>query len=149
MAVTAMLSHVGVCVSDLAASKLFYSRVFGFEETYSRRVGNDFARLMQRPSLDVEVCVLTLGRQRIELVHHYSPDPVVEPVRATNTIGYTHVAIYVPDVAATAALAEHHGGRVLWETHTELDVAGEHREYLYVMDPDSVRIELIRGLPLG
>ncbi|MFE5029910.1 VOC family protein [Streptomyces sp. NPDC056656] len=150
MAATARLSHVGICVTDVERARRFYCELFGFEETYSRKVsGEEFARLMQRPSLDVQVTVLTLGPQKIELVHHFSPPPVVEPLRSTNTVGFTHAAIYVSDVKATAERVEELGGSALWDTYTRTDVQGEIREYMYIMDPDQVRIELIRGELLG
>lgn len=146
----AVLGHTGICVADMDTSRRFYCELFGFEETYSRKVtGAEFARLMQRPSLDVQVAVLALGDKRIELVHHFSPPPIVEPLRSTNTVGLTHFAFYVPDVKASAETAELLGGSVLWETYTKIDVQGETREYLYITDPDGVRIELIRGHLLG
>jgi catechol 2,3-dioxygenase-like lactoylglutathione lyase family enzyme len=146
----AALSHIGICVTDVERSRRFYCDLFGFEETYSRVVNDDrFARLMQSPRWNVEVVVLALGGQRIELVHHFDPPPNVEPMRSTNTVGYTHIAMYVPQVRATAEQAEQLGGTALWETHLEIDVNGELREYMYITDPDDVRIELIRGQALG
>ena len=61
----------------------------------------------------------------------------------------TDTAIYVPDVRGTAERAVQLGGKALWETYLEVDVNGETREYMYIMDPDDVRIELIRGQALG
>jgi glyoxylase I family protein len=102
----AMLSHLGICVTDVDRSRRFYCELFGFKETYSRVVNDDrFARLMQSPSWNVEVVMLTLGDKRIELVHHFDPPPNVDPVRTTNTVGYTHTAIYVPEVRGTAERA--------------------------------------------
>jgi catechol 2,3-dioxygenase-like lactoylglutathione lyase family enzyme len=47
----AMLSHLGICVTDVDRSRRFYCELFGFQETYSRVVHDDrFARLMQSPS---------------------------------------------------------------------------------------------------
>ena len=146
----ATLSHIGICVTDVDRSRRFYCELFGFKETYSRVVNDDrFARLMQSPRWNVEVVMLTLGDKRIELVHHFDPPPRVDPLRPTNTVGYTHTAIYVPDVRGTAERAVELGGKALWETYLEVDVNGETREYMYIMDPDDVRIELIRGQALG
>jgi catechol 2,3-dioxygenase-like lactoylglutathione lyase family enzyme len=145
-----MLSHFGICVTDLDRSRTFYRELFGFQETYARQVtGDQFARLMQRPSLDVEVVMLTLADKRIELIHHYAPPAVKQPIRPTNTVGLMHVAMYVPDVKATATAAADLGGVALWDTYLQIDVQGETREYMYVLDPDEVRIELIRGAALG
>jgi catechol 2,3-dioxygenase-like lactoylglutathione lyase family enzyme len=146
----AMLSHIGICVTDVERSRRFYCELFGFEQTYSRVVNDDrFARLMQNPQWNVEVVMLALDGKRIELVHHFEPPPNVEPMRSTNTVGYTHIAMHVPDVRGTAERAVQLGGTARWDTHLEIDVNGELREYMYITDPDDVRIELIRGKALG
>jgi hypothetical protein len=134
--VPAVFSHFGICVRNL-------------DETYGRAVGDDFARLMQRPSLDSYICILALGDRRVELIHHNTPPARVDPLRPTNVVGLTHMAIYVPDLEPAAQLVEQYGGKPLRETHTRIDVDGDTREYMTVLDPNEVRIELIRGLPLG
>ncbi|MEV6927357.1 VOC family protein [Dactylosporangium sp. NPDC051485] len=147
--VVARLSHFGICVADLDRSKRFYTGAFGFQETYSRVVGNDFARLMQRLTYDVEICIMSLDGRLIELIHHRTPPASVEPLRPTNTVGLTHVAIYVPEVKPAMRRVDEFGGRALPDTFTRLVVNGEEREYVCVLDPDEVRIELIQGMPLG
>jgi catechol 2,3-dioxygenase-like lactoylglutathione lyase family enzyme len=143
-----LMTHVGIAVRDLEASKRFYADTFGFEETYRRDIGPAFAPLLGLSEVAGEIAMLRLGDKLIELIGH-DPRPEGTAEKAMNALGFTHMAFNVPDVQEVGKRLEANGGRVNWDTKLDLQVGDEDREYLFCRDPDGNHIELIRGTPLG
>jgi len=142
------MSHVTLCVTDLERSTRFYVDTFGFDAPYRRAAGDDFAPLLGLPTLDLELVMLHLGEQRLELVcHRAAPHPRTEA--PMNTVGFTHIAFYVPDIDEACARVEAYGGTVDAAHRIKTTVHGEQREYAFVRDPDGNRVELIKGSVLG
>jgi lactoylglutathione lyase len=144
-----VMTHLTLCVRDLAASTRFYTQAFGFEVTYRREAGDDFAPLLGLPSLDLELVMLKLGDQRIELVGHRASPPHPRPDTAMNTVGFTHLAFNVPDIGEASRRIEAHGGTMSADRRITVTVHGEKREYAFATDPDGNRVELIQGTVLG
>jgi catechol 2,3-dioxygenase-like lactoylglutathione lyase family enzyme len=143
------IHHFTLCVRDLDKSTRFYVDTFGFEATLRKKAAGDFGKLMGVAVFEVELVMLRLGDWRLELVEHHGT-PAHERIESpTNTVGYTHVAFYVTDVSAAAAVIEANGGTIDRDTWTSTSVNGESREYLFTRDPDGNRIELIKGSVLG
>lgn len=132
-------SHVGLCVSDLERSLVFYRDGLGFAERKRLDVAGDAAEtLLALSDLDLRAVFLERDGLRIELLHYDSPGQrgSGEP-RPMNALGLTHLAMRVDDLDAAVAAVEQAGGRVLRATRT--------RSAIFVTDPDGTRIELVAG----
>jgi catechol 2,3-dioxygenase-like lactoylglutathione lyase family enzyme len=138
---TAVVNHIGHCVSDLERSKRFYVGVFGFQpwfEISPPDQGSD--RLLGlRPPMGMTASYLTLGDVVLELLAFRDLEVVrADPPRTMNQIGLTHFSFAVDDIPATCALVTEHGGSLLPDT--DIGVA------VFVRDPDGQLLEL---LPAG
>ena len=143
------IHHFTLCVRDLERSIRFYVDTFGFEPSLRKKAAGDFGKVMGVADFEVELVMLGLGDWRLELVEHHGSPAHSRIETPTNTIGFTHFAFYVDDVAAAAAAIEANGGAIDRDTWTSTSVNGETREYLFTRDPDGNRIELIKGSVLG
>jgi catechol 2,3-dioxygenase-like lactoylglutathione lyase family enzyme len=144
---TYLPSHLGMCVSDLDRSLRFYCDGLGFEKADRHQLASD-----QLPGLEknLEVrddVVLTLqiierGDLRIELLEFSEPGVVGSPTQRRNQLGLTHLAFFVDDVDVAAERMLEHGALVLDDTRANLGT-----DVVFLMDPDGVRIQLVRGAP--
>ena len=140
-------SHVGICVSDLGRSLRFYCDGLGFET--AERYELDSASLpgLER-SLEVRDDVVLTSQLivrdglRIELLKFHEPGVVGAPSQRRNQLGLTHLCFYVDNVDSAAERMLEHGGLVLDQTRSNLGT-----DIVFLMDPDGVRIELMRGVP--
>src|SRR5262245_42931730 len=138
-------SHVGICVSDLDRSMRFYCGGLGFEPV--ERYDLDSATLpgLER-ALEVRADVVMTSQMierdglRIELLKLDEPGVVGTPSQHRNQRGLTHLCLFVDDVDAAAERLLEFGAFVLDETRASIGA-----EILFVMDPDGVRVELMRG----
>ncbi|MCB1006600.1 MAG: VOC family protein [Acidimicrobiales bacterium] len=138
------LSHVGVCVSDIAASTRFYCEALGFERAESFEVGDEFAGLMELAPVRLASQFLRRGDQAVELLHFAAPGVDGDRSRRPlNHLGLTHLCFHVDDVDSVAEAIEAAGGAVLTGTRTTL--AGGALDFVYCTDPDGTRIELMKG----
>ena len=67
-----VVSHIGICVSDLDRSRRFYEGL-GFEERFSHRVGAEFATLMEIEGVDMQSVMLARDGVTIELLGSAAP----------------------------------------------------------------------------
>ena len=124
--------HTMLRVGDLQRSIAFYTQVLGM----------DLLRTTQRPDQKYDLAFVGYGgnpsQAEIELTYNYGVDRY-EPGSA-----YGHVAIGVPDVAATCAALRDKtqalGGAV---TREPGPVKGGTTVIAFVTDPDGYKIELI------
>ena len=144
-----VMSHLTLCVRDLDASTRFYIEAFGFEVTYGRSAGDEFAPLMGMAGFDVELVMMRKNGFRMELVGYRAPAPHARPDTPTNTLGFTHIAFNVPDVDEALRRIETHGGTVLADRRVSVTLGGEKRDYAFATDLDGTRIEVIKGAILG
>ena len=142
---TLRLSHIGICVRDLARARHFYCAGLGFRERGALAVsGEEAATLLELPGVALEAVYLERDGVVIELLHFARPgtEGPAEP-RAMNQLGLTHLSLRVDDLAAALAAAESAGGRPLPHTRTfsERFRAGA----VFLTDPDGTRIELVQS----
>ncbi|GIW43350.1 MAG: glyoxalase [Candidatus Binatia bacterium] len=139
------LTHIGLCVSELARARRFYIEGLGFQEVSSLEVkGEPAATLLQIPDVDLEAVYLERDGFRVELLHYRVPGSMdASGPRQMNLRGLTHLSFQVDDVAATADRLVALGGRPLPETRVEMFPFGV--VAMFVLDPDGTRIELVRG----
>ena len=136
-------SHVGLCVSDLVASRRFYCEGLGFTPADGLELTS--AALDGLPaSLEVEGPVsltsqfVTLGDLKIELLAFDEPAVAGQPSPRRNQRGLTHLSFWVDDVDASARHLTECGGTVLEDTRSNLGI-----DVVFLADPDGVRVELM------
>jgi catechol 2,3-dioxygenase-like lactoylglutathione lyase family enzyme len=138
------LTHVGICVSDLARSLRFYRDLLGFRQEHELEVaGEPSDTLLGLKGVALEAVYLTRDGVRIELLRFASPPPPPRHARAMNEPGLTHLSFRVADLDATLAALRAAGERVLDETLIRIPAAGA--AACMVVDPDGQRIELVQA----
>jgi methylmalonyl-CoA epimerase len=126
------IDHLGIAVRSLDAALGFYREQLGFAASPRETVEQE----------KVSVVMLPAGGPRIELLEATGPDSVIAKFIEKRGEGLHHVALKVPDLAATVERLKAHGARLLNEPRAG---AGGH---LYVfVHPSStggVLLELIQ-----
>lgn len=140
-AVQYIVSHIGICVSDLERSLRFYCDGLGFTRAEQHAIGNEFADALEVPR-DVVLTSQFITREglSIELLHYQSPAAHGRPSETRNQLGLTHLSFVVDDLDRAAERLVECGGKLLETTVTKQE--GIH--LLFVSDPDGVRVELMR-----
>jgi catechol 2,3-dioxygenase-like lactoylglutathione lyase family enzyme len=138
-----LLTHLGICVSDLERSVAFYRNVFGFVET--GRIEPDVeatSRILEIADAKLQAVYLERDGWRIELLYYASPGHTgsAEP-RPLNQLGLTHLSFRVSDMAALLARVEAAGGSI--REDSRIAIRDGASSALFVLDPDGTRIELI------
>ena len=138
-----VLSHVGVCVSDVEASTRFYCEALGFDAAEAFDVGDEFGPLMELDGVQLHSQFLRRDGQAIELLSFATPEPGGTKERRPMTqFGLTHLCFRVDDVEAVAEAVAAHGGTVL--DHTRTTLADGALDFVYCTEPDCVRPEPMR-----
>lgn len=130
------IDHLGVAVRSVDTALKFYREQLGMAVSLREQVAEE----------KVNVAMLPVGESRIELLEPTGPDSVIGKFLEKRGEGLHHVALRVPDLAATTARLRAAGARLLNEPRAG---AGGH---LYVfVHPDStggVLLELIQEQPI-
>jgi catechol 2,3-dioxygenase-like lactoylglutathione lyase family enzyme len=136
-----MLTHIGVCVSDMERSRAFYCDVLGFEEVGDLNVnGEPTDTLLDLKEVELFATYLERDGFRIELLTFASPGHIGSTeARAMNQLGFTHFSLRVADLDAICAAIERAGGRILQHTRRDMGPA----RVVMAVDPDGIRLELI------
>jgi catechol 2,3-dioxygenase-like lactoylglutathione lyase family enzyme len=140
-------SHVGICVSNLDRSVRFYCDGLGFEpidrlELDSASMPGLDRALEVRADVAITSAFVERDGVRLELIEFRNPRPVGSPSARRNQLGLTHLCVFVADVDAAAERLLQYGGLVLDPTRQNVGT-----DVVFVMDPDGVRVELLRGAP--
>jgi shikimate kinase/catechol 2,3-dioxygenase-like lactoylglutathione lyase family enzyme len=141
----ARVSHVGVCVSDPDRALRFWRDGLGFVPTHSFEVGAEFGRLMELDGVALRSQFLRRDGVTVELLHFTTPPAGGDGARRpVNRLGFTHLSVRVADVDAAAARVTQAGGTVLHDTRTTLGEGAGLMDFVYCIDPDGTRVELMR-----
>jgi catechol 2,3-dioxygenase-like lactoylglutathione lyase family enzyme len=141
-----MLTHIGICVSDLARARAFYTQVLGLKEVGGlETTGETVDQLLGLGDVDLEAVYLERDGFRLELLHFRSPghQGSARPPRPMNLLGLTHLSLRVADLAEICRRIEAAGGRILRETWHEHAERGT--RVCMGTDPDGLRLELIEA----
>jgi catechol 2,3-dioxygenase-like lactoylglutathione lyase family enzyme len=139
------LSHIGICVTDLEASVVFYRDALGFSELSRLEVsGSEPERLLELKDVALHAVYLERDGTRIELLHFDSPGETGGPgPRPVNQTGLTHLSFRVTSLDDTIAAVESRGGQVL--ESTRIQSPRYETSAIFVTDPDGLRIELLES----
>lgn len=97
------IDHLGIAVRSLDAALQFYELQLGFAVGSRETVEQE----------KVKVAMLPAGASRIELLEATEPDSVIARFIEKRGEGLHHVAIKVPDLAATVERLKTQGARLL------------------------------------
>ena len=138
---SAVINHVGCCVTDLKRARRFYEGALGFR--YERELrppeGISSQLLAIPPPLGLTAVYLLHGEFTLELLHYDrqgNPEPRRRPL---NEPGLTHISITVDNMGDVLDAVPRFGGRVRTETNIGVGV--------FVEDPDGQLIELLSAPP--
>jgi catechol 2,3-dioxygenase-like lactoylglutathione lyase family enzyme len=142
-----VLSHRGICVSDLEASLRFYQEALGFEPYQDHGIveGPDMDKTMEISGVRLRAVMLKRpDGPVIELLHFLQP-PATGPRERRSTLQYglVHISFYVNDIDAWAKRIADAGGTV--HEHTRAQFEHNDTTLLYCTDPDGVRVELMKS----
>jgi catechol 2,3-dioxygenase-like lactoylglutathione lyase family enzyme len=134
--VTANWWHVGLTVSDMDRSLIFYRDVVGLELTADdHHLDNRafFDPLTNNPGSQLRVAWLTDGKFILQLVQYLAKGgETLSPLH--NKVASPHLSFLVPDVHAKRAEIEARGDVIITS-----QVIGDRS--FYVVDPDGVPVE--------
>ncbi|MDG2111819.1 MAG: VOC family protein [Actinomycetota bacterium] len=139
---TKTLLHVGLTVTDMAASVKFYRDVVAMT-VKSEFVGrNDwFDELTDNPGAELSVTHMRLGSYELQLIEYLAAG-LSEPAQlAHNRVGSPHMCFLVTDVDAKFAEVSARGDVTI--TSGVIDIAAGARSF-YVNDPDGVPVEFVQ-----
>jgi catechol 2,3-dioxygenase-like lactoylglutathione lyase family enzyme len=136
-------SHLGMCVSDLDASRRFYCEGLGFTAAdglaLSSRDLDGLDRSLEVPGpATITSQFISLSDLKIELLGFTEPPVHGAPSQQRNQIGLTHLSFWVDDVEAAAARLTEFGGTILDGTRSNPGI-----DIVFLADPDGVRVELM------
>jgi catechol 2,3-dioxygenase-like lactoylglutathione lyase family enzyme len=136
--VASVVSHVGLCVSDAAASQSFYENVFGFTYRNTLKVEDGPAARLLRvsPPVGLTAVYLELEGFVLELLHFDREGNDPARPRSFTEPGLTHLSFGTADIGATCQLVVAHGGQVLEDTSLGTTA-------VLVRDPDGQLLELL------
>lgn len=97
------IDHLGIAVRSLDAALQFYEQQLGFTVGQRETVEQE----------KVKVAMLPAGGPRIELLEATSPDSVIAKFIEKRGEGLHHVALKVPNLAATVDRLKAQGARLL------------------------------------
>lgn len=97
------IDHLGIAVRSLDAALEFYEKQLGLEVGLRETVEQE----------RVHVAMLPAGASRIELLEATGPDSVIAKFIEKRGQGLHHVAVKVPDLAATVERLKSGGARLL------------------------------------
>jgi catechol 2,3-dioxygenase-like lactoylglutathione lyase family enzyme len=136
-----VINHVGICVSDLERSRLFYQEVLGFELLREVDAPDEVTTKLAdlAPPVGLKAVFLERDGFVLEVLYFAAAGANVPPrPRVMNDLGLTHISFSVDDVEVTVAKAVEHGGRVLENTQIDIGFGNS----IMICDPDGQRLEL-------
>lgn len=96
--------HVGISVRNLDESVKFYTEVLGMEEGLRvSHKGETISRVVAVEDAEVDVCYVTKGNHRLELIEYKHKDQAKlnTDYKSQDDPGLVHIAFIVDDVEAT------------------------------------------------
>ena len=131
------IDHLGVAVKSVAAAKKFYE-LLGLPVVGEEVVEHERVR----------VAMVPLGESRIELLEPTSDDSVVARFLARRGEGLHHVALRVPDIAATVDRLKSAGMKFVTD-EIKIGAGGHLYVFVHPSSTGGVLVELCEDPPQG
>ena len=132
-----VVTHVGLCVTDLERARRFYTEALGF--TFERDLKPDDNLTGQLLGIETPVRLtavyLTLGDFTLELLHYDRPGNPSFRERVMNEPGLTHLSITSDDLPGILERVPGLGGEVIEASNLGMAVM--------VRDPDGQLVEIL------
>ncbi|MDH3731290.1 MAG: VOC family protein [Acidimicrobiia bacterium] len=139
---TKVLLHVGLTVTDMTASVMFYRDVVGMTVKSEFVGANDwFDELTNNPGAELSVTHLCLGTYELQLIEYLAGGHDEPAEIAHNRVGSPHMCFLVTDVDAKFTELTGRGDVTITSGVTDI-VAGARS--FYVADPDGVPVEFVQ-----
>lgn len=139
---TKTLLHVGLTVTDIAASVAFYRDIVGMTVSSEFVGSNDwFDDLTNNPGAELSVTHLRLGNYELQLIEYLAGGHQEPAQLGHNRVGSPHMCFLVTDVEAKFAAVTERGDVTI--TSGVTDIAAGARSF-YVDDPDGVPVEFVQ-----
>ena len=93
--------HVGISVRNLEESVKFYTEILGMQEDIrAYHKGETISRVVAVENTEVEVCYVTKGKHRLELIEYKNKDKAKlnYTYKSQDDPGLVHIAFIVDDV---------------------------------------------------
>ena len=132
-----VVTHVGLCVTDLERARRFYTEALGFTFASDLKPPDDATGKLLgiEPPVGLTAVYLTLGAFTLELLHYdRGGNPDFRP-RVMNEPGLTHLSITADDLPGTLERVRARGGEVIESSNLGAAVL--------VRDPDGQIVELL------
>jgi LAO/AO transport system kinase len=126
------IDHLGIAVRSLDSALGFYEKQLGIPVSLRETVENE----------KVNVAMLPAGESRIELLEASEPDSAIAKFIEKRGEGLHHVAVKVPDLAATVERLKAHGARLLNEPRA--GAGGHLYAFVHPASSGGVLLELIQ-----
>ena len=140
------LHHVGITVKDLDASIRFYHDVLGLQfsnEPSPWFEGEALGEAVGVPGGALRQVSLLLGDTTLELLEYKSPPSDTTGPLTSNSLGASHVAFLVDDIAAQKAELEAKGIAFYSEINLVDEGVLAGWRWVYFSDPDGYPLELV------
>jgi methylmalonyl-CoA epimerase len=126
------IDHLGIAVKSLDGALDFYEKQLGFSAGVRETVEHE----------QVKVAMLPAGDSRIELLEPTAADSVIGRFLEKRGEGLHHIAISVPDLAASVERLRANGARLLNEPRT--GAGGHMYVFVHPASTGGVLLELIQ-----
>ena len=140
------VSHIGLCVIDIARSLEFYCTKLGFTPLTRYQVRDDVevTRLLELKALDFELAFIEYDGLRIELIQFARPEALPRADDAFNRLGVTHLSVRIVDFDATLASLAEQGVAIRAATIGRHEASNA--RFAFCTDPDGNRVELFGAI---
>jgi catechol 2,3-dioxygenase-like lactoylglutathione lyase family enzyme len=141
-------SHVGITVRDLDASIYFYHDLLGLEictEPSPWFEGPELGHGVGVPGAALRQVCLRISETMLELLEYSAPESQTERPLLSHSVGASHVAFCVDDIAAKKAELESHGVTFYSDVNVVDEGVLAGWRWVYFADPDGYPLELVEN----
>ena len=131
---------IGLCVTDLKRSRKFYQHTFGFRPAPNTiKAGSGADGLLGLEGVDMTVHLLEKNGLNLELLEYRHPAAVDRGEPVMNSLGLTHLGLYVSDLHKVLKDVKRLGGNIV--ESSRIAIEGKTLN-IRVADPDGNQIVL-------